>query len=285
MPANARLVGLARVVHPFPSLLDAAVTAAVAAVAGAPAARVLLLALAMLVLQMAIGAANDWADAPADAVADPAKPIPAGLLSRPTAARLALAAGAVGLVLAAVAGLAALVLAGAGLAAGLAYDLRLKGSPWSWLPYAVGIPLLPLFAWVGATGRLPAPLLVLVPVAVGAGAALALANALADLERDTLAGTATVATALGPERTRRAGVVLQAIVVVAALGSAIALGGDPAGLTVVAGGAVVVAAGLAVGARGSTLELRRAWEVQAVGIGIIAAGWIGSLAAAGRLAG
>lgn len=245
----------------------------------------LLLALAMLALQLAIGAANDWADAPADVVADPAKPIPAGLVSRSAAAGLAVVAGVLGLVLAAFAGTAALALAAAGLATGLAYDLRLKRTRWSWLPYAIGIPLLPVFAWVGATGRLPAALLVLVPVAFVAGAALAVANALADRERDIRAGTVTVATALGPGRARRVGIALQVVVIVAALGSAVMLGGDPAWVAVAAGGAVVVAAGLVLGAGRSPTASRRGWEIQAVGTGVIAAGWIGSLAAAGRLPG
>jgi hypothetical protein len=128
-------------------------------------------------------------------------------------------------VLAASAGTASLLVAGIGLGAGLAYDLRLKGTRWSWLPYAVGIPLLPLFGWVGAVGSVPPAFAVLLPVAVVAGAALAVANALADLERDERAGTETVATILGTGRARRAGALLQAAVVVAALGSALALGG------------------------------------------------------------
>ena len=66
------------------------------------------------------------------------------------------------------------------LAIGYAYDLRFKGTAWSWLPFAVGIPLLPVYGWVGATGGVPASFAVLVPAAVVAGAGLAVANARAD---------------------------------------------------------------------------------------------------------
>ncbi len=178
----------------------------------------------MLLLQFGIGAANDWADAAADATARPAKPIPAGLVRRPTAARIAVAAAAAGLALAVLAGLPALAVAAAGLATGLVYDLRLKRTRWSWLPYAVGIPLLPVFAWIGATGSLPASFAVLVPIALVAGAALAVANAVADVEGDLAAGIETVATSLGLDQARRVGGALQGLVVLVALSSAALLG-------------------------------------------------------------
>ena len=38
------------------------------------------------------------------------------------------------------------------LGVGLLYDLRLRGTALSWFPFAVGIPLLPVYAWLGATG-------------------------------------------------------------------------------------------------------------------------------------
>ena len=281
----ARLLGALRLVHPFPSLLDAAVVGALAGVAGAEAPRIALLGAAMLALQLGIGAANDWADAPLDAVARPDKPVPAGLVSRPAAARGAGALAATGLVLAALAGAATLLIALAGLAAGLAYDLRLKGTPWSWLPYAVGIPLLPVFAWVGATGDIPPVFAVLVPIATVGGAALAVANALADLDRDRLAGVPTVATTLGLPVARRVGAVLQAVVIGAAVGSAVMLGADPGGLALAGVGAGLTSLGVALGWGSGHVARQRAWEVQALGLALLAAGWTGGLAAAGLLAG
>jgi 4-hydroxybenzoate polyprenyltransferase len=277
--------GLLRLVHPFPSVLDAAVTAAVAAIAGADLSRIALLAAAMLLLQFGIGAANDWADAATDATAHPAKPIPAGLVSRPTAARIAVGAGAGGLALAALAGLPTHVVAAAGLATGLAYDLRLKRTRWSWLPFAIGIPLLPVFAWVGATGYLPASFAVLMPIAMTAGAALAVANAVADVEGDERAGTETVATSLGLQRARRLGVVLQGLVIAVAFSTAARLGGGAVWVALVAGGSVVIVAGLALSRSRHPTTRRRGWEVQAVGLAIVAAGWLGAVTAAGLPAG
>ncbi len=260
-------------------------TLAVATIAGADAPRVAVLAMSMLLLQFGIGAANDWADAPADGAARPEKPIPAGQVPRRLAARVAAVAAGTGLVLAAFAGPAALAVACAGLLSGLAYDFRLKGTPWSWIPYAVGIPLLLLFSWVGATGEVPPALGILLPVAMAAGAALAIANALADLERDRAAGVQTVATAVGIVVARRVGALLQAAVGVAALGSAAILGGSPAGIAVAAAGTGIVALGVGLGWGSGRIARQRAWEVQAVGLAVVAAGWVAALASTGRLAG
>ena len=281
----ARLAARSRLLHPFPSALDAAVVGAVAAVAGASPARIVLLAAAMLLLQFSIGAANDWADAPADAIANPVKPIPRGLVRRGSAAGVAAILAGVGLTLAGAAGGLALVIACLGLAAGIAYDLRLKGTRWSWLPYAIGIPLLPVFAWVGATGGLPPTFAVLIPLAIVAGAALAIANALADLERDRAAGTETIATTLGAEDARRLGAGLLVSAATAAIVTAIALGGPPGWIAVVAAGGLVAIGGVRLGWGAGARARQRAWEVQGLGAGVLAAGWVGAVAAAGRLAG
>ena len=55
---------LARLVHPFPSILDGAVVALVALVAGGAAPVAIVLGLSMTLLQFAIGTVNDLVDAP-----------------------------------------------------------------------------------------------------------------------------------------------------------------------------------------------------------------------------
>src|SRR5215207_1953397 len=145
--ALARIGGFLRLLHPFPSLLNAAVTVALAYVAvrgRPPLADVGTLALAMLCIQCAIGALNDWADRALDARTKPEKPIPAGLVRPALALTAALALAAV---LAARFGLAAWALAMAGLGVGVAYDLGLKRTPLSALTYAVALPLLPVWVW------------------------------------------------------------------------------------------------------------------------------------------
>jgi 4-hydroxybenzoate polyprenyltransferase len=270
----ARLAGLVRLVHPFPSILDGVVVSAVALLAGASTVDALRLGVAMSSLQFGIGATNDLVDAPRDAGHKPGKPIPAGLIGRPTALGVAAAAFVLGLLLSAASGPALAVLALVVIGIGLGYDLVLKGTPWSWVPFAVGIPILPVFGWLGTAGTLPAVFGLLVPVAVAAGAALAIANALADVERDLAAGAASIATALGPRRAWaiQAGLIL-AIVVVAGV-SAAALGASMGQVALVAAAGVVPLAGAALGRGGGAARRERAWQLEAVGIAGLAIAWI-----------
>ena len=272
------LSGLVRLVHPFPSALDAGVTLVLALLAGAPGGRAALLAIAMLAIQFSIGAVNDLSDAPADALAGRSKPLVDGRVPARLALGVAAAAAAAGIALSALAGPFAALIAVAGYGIGLAYDLRLKASAWSWLPYAAGIPLLPVFAWVGATGRLPGPMLALAGLGVLAGADLAIANSLADAERDAASGTATIARALGQGRALRLGALLGLAVSGTAAVSAVALAGPVPGTWLTCAGAAAMAGGTWIGFRG---HLQRGWEVQAVGLGVLAAGWVASLVAAG----
>ena len=251
------------------------------------------LALAMLAIQVGIGAANDLTDADRDAVVKPAKPIAAGLIAPDMARSVAVAGLGIGLLLAASVSPGALALAAAGAATGLAYDLRLKGTALAWLPFALGIPLLVLFAWWGARQEFSPAILVAAGLAVPAGAALAIANALPDAERDARTGVRSMATSLGLLRASRAVVGLQALVGSAAVASYLVLAGSGptvAGLTGawwagvgLAASVVLLAIGVILGAGQSVSWRQRGWELQAVGLGLLAAAWTGGLASAGRL--
>ena len=251
--------------------------AAIAIVAGADGPTAARLGLAMTALQVSIGALNDVVDAPRDAGHKPGKPIPAGLVS-PGVGRAVVAAGAAaGLAFAAPSGLSTIAVAIVGLAIGYVYDLALKGTAWSWLPFAVGIPLLPVFGWLGTTGSLPRSFLVLLPLAVLAGTALAIANARADGERDAAAGVDSVALRLGPER---AGVI-EAVLLGLVVGTAVVtlwLADGPIGAVAgVVGGGVIVAGGAVMGRSRDSGRLETAWEIVAVGLAILAAAWLAGI--------
>jgi 4-hydroxybenzoate polyprenyltransferase len=270
----ARAAGVVRLTHPFPSLLDGIATAVFALVAGALPADALRLGVAMTSIQVAIGTVNDLVDAPADAVAKPAKPIPSGLVPPGVGRLVAGIAVGVAVVLSIPSGWGTVALGLVCLAVGLTYDFALKGTAWSWLPFAVGIPLLPVFAWYGAVGTLPATFAVLIPTAVAAGAALAIGNAIADLERDEASGVTSIATALDAERAWRAQVVLLGAVGLAAFVSAAALGATPGQLAIVAVAAVVPFAAALAGRGRSPGGRERAWEAEAVGVALLAVAWI-----------
>ncbi len=237
----------------------------------------------MTALQASIGILNDVVDAPRDAGQKTSKPIPAGLVE-PGAARAGIVvAAAIGLALAAPSGPLVVALGAVILAIGYAYDLRFKGTPWSWVPFAVGIPMLPVFAWLGAAGMLPAFMGRLVIAAVLAGAGLAIGNARADLERDQATGVESVATVLGLRRSWNLGLGLVVAVLAVALPplvEATLRGSAPIAATIAAvAGAGLLFVASAVGYRAGPARRERAWELQAVGIAVLAVGWLGVVTA------
>ncbi len=240
----------------------------------------------MTALQAAIGALNDLVDAPHDAGRKPGKPIPAGLVSRGLTRIVIVGAGAVGLALSVLAGpaqptvgrflLAGLALIGLGI--GTSYDLKAKGTEWSWLPFALGIPLVPVFGWYGATGSLPVWFVVLVPMAVLAGAGLAIANARADLERDREAGDGSVAVRLGPDASWLVHACLLGVAAVIAIGWLVATGTTVPMSALVAGGLAAIGWGLRLSRAGDAGRRERAWQLEAVGTAAVAVGWLASVA-------
>ncbi|HEV8698116.1 MAG TPA: UbiA family prenyltransferase [Candidatus Limnocylindrales bacterium] len=270
---------LARLVHPFPSILDGLVVAGVALLAEGALTTALRLGLSMTLLQFAIGVVNDIVDAPADARHVPPKPIPAGMIERREAAVVAATAALIGLALAAPSGPALVALALAVLGIGLVYDLAAKGTPWSWVPFAIGIPILPIYGWFGATGALPPFFAVLILMAVLAGAGLAIANARADLGLDTEAGTTSVATMLGTDRSWWAEAALMVAAIAVGIVSLGGSGFDPVPWALVSAGIGIVVAGLVLGRRSERRARLRAWEAQAVGAAIAAIGWIAGISA------
>jgi 4-hydroxybenzoate polyprenyltransferase len=139
------------------------------------------------------------------------------------------------------------------------------------------LPLLPVYAWVGATGELTVEFAVLVPCATLAGMGIAIANALADVERDRLVGADSIARSLGSKRAWRIHVGLLGAASAGALASAVALRGAgergaDAGLLVALLGVALVAIGAWLADRPASVD--RGWEVEAVGLAALAVGWV-----------
>ena len=228
----------------------------------------------MTALQVSIGALNDIHDAPLDAGHKPGKPIPAGLVSVPAAWAVVVGGAVAGAALGAVIDSRVAALALVVLVIGYGYDLVAKGTAWSWLPFAIGIPLLPVYGWLGALGTLPSFFIALVPMAVLAGAALAIANSRADLERDVAAGTTSVATHLGLEGSWRLHAGLWLSVLVVGLGWLAFR--EVGSLELVS---VVAAAGLIGAAAAWSRDRRptgreRAWQFEAVGGALALLAWL-----------
>ncbi|MEO6349140.1 MAG: UbiA family prenyltransferase [Candidatus Limnocylindrales bacterium] len=273
-----RAVGLFRLVHPFPSLLNSGLVAAIVLVAGGSGAQAVVLGLSMLGLQFCIGAVNDVFDQALDAESKPAKPIPAGLVSPHVAKAVAMAAGGIGVALAIGARLdiAVPLMALWMLGAGLVYDAWLKPTRFGWMCFAAAFPVLPVFAWYGATGMMPPRWEVLLPVAALAGPALQLANGLVDLETDAAAGLRTLPVLLGRRTTLVAMASLMAVI--HALAWLTLPAASEALPRLVTGAATVIAAiGVALSFRASRQMRDLGWSVQAASIAVLGAGWLLSL--------
>jgi 4-hydroxybenzoate polyprenyltransferase len=224
-----------RLLHPFPSVVVALTGLAFAWLAApstlGPWEIPRLLGL-FLSSQLAIGAFNDFCDAELDAVAKPFKPIPSGAVPRRAALAIAALLVATTLWLGATFGATTLLLTVPATAAGLLYDFPFKRTRWSWLPYVLGVPLLPLWAW-SAVGTLPAAAVWTYPVGALLALSLHLANALPDDLGDRAVGSHGLVQWMGPARARWllciafAGALGLAVIVLALRGETIswALGG------------------------------------------------------------
>jgi 4-hydroxybenzoate polyprenyltransferase len=237
--------------------------------------RLLLLAGLLACNQYAAGALNDAVDAPADAAAGRGKPIQAGAISRRAVALLAVAAGLASLGFGLALGPATFALAVVGLACAWSYDLWLKGTAASVLPFAVALPVVPLFGY-GAAGRFPPVLWWAWPIGALLAVAANLADSLPDVERDRATGVRGRAARLG---VRRAAVLVAAgyaAALAVALASGLAAGDRP---VIVAGVAAAAGLGLAAAPAGASGPdgRRVAYRLLLAGMVCLALGWAGAV--------
>jgi 4-hydroxybenzoate polyprenyltransferase len=244
--ASTSLVrGLVLACHPLPTVAVTAFATAFAAAVGLPGGRVALVALAVLLGQLSIGWCNDWVDAPRDVAAGRRdKPAATGVVPpqvlgvAAVVALLACAAASLALGVRAAAAHALTVLGG------WAYDLWLKPTLASFVPYAVAFGALPAVATLAAaTPRLPEP------GVMAGGALLGLAahftNTVGDTEADAATGVRGLPQRLGAGTSLR----VSAVLVVLAAASLLTAARDAGALavTVLVLGAVGAAAGAVLG--------------------------------------
>ena len=208
----------------------------VTALAAGVGVRSLLLGAAILCGQASIGWANDYVDADRDRLVHRRdKPVAAGEIAASTVGR----AAAIALTLTVPLSLAVGWVSGAAhlVAVGSAwmYDLRLKQTVASWLPYALSFGLLPVII-AGALPGAPRPQPLMVGVAACLGVAAHFANTVGDAADDERTGVRGLPQRIGP----RASVAVAVVTLLVA-----------AGLLVLAtrgSAASIAAAGVAIGA-------------------------------------
>lgn len=203
------LLGLLVGCHPGPTATVTFAVAALAWTAGQTMPRLVWVVLAVLTGQLAVGWCNDARDGGRDLRAGRSeKPVVRGWIDPPALAVAAVLAATACVPLSYLAGGtvggSAHVLA---VASALAYDLWLKATPLSLLPWMVSFGLVPFFVTYGLQPpQPPAAWVVIVGVLLGSGAHLA--NAARDIASDRRAGVAGLAGALGSAASRTLAVVV-----------------------------------------------------------------------------
>jgi 4-hydroxybenzoate polyprenyltransferase len=245
VPPAGSPAALVRVVleaaHLAPTLAVTLVVALLAVADRQPVATAVLVTAAVLAGQLTIGWGNDLADLGRDRrVGRSDKPLATGRVSATLVLRCLVVAGVACVVLSFLAGWrSALVHLLLGVGAGHAYNLVLKGTAWSWLPYAVAFGTLPaVVTLAGPTPHWPPGWMMATAALLGMAAHLL--NVLPDLADDAATGVRGLPHRLGPSRTR---VTATGLLV---LGSVLAVFGPPGAASRWAVAALAAVAVLAV---------------------------------------
>jgi 4-hydroxybenzoate polyprenyltransferase len=234
-PAPRGPLALLAATHPGPALAVTAVAGLLAAAEDAPAGRVVLVVAAVLAGQLSIGWSNDLLDLARDRQVGRAdKPLATGAVDARTVRLACVVAVVLVVPLSLACGIAAGVVHLVCVACGWAYNLGLKATPWSWLPYALAFGGLPVFVSLAA-GAQPAWWAATAGALLGVGAHLV--NTLPDLDDDRATGVLGLPQRIGagPTRVLAVAVLLAASVLLATAAPGLATGGRVA---------VVVAAAL-----------------------------------------
>jgi 4-hydroxybenzoate polyprenyltransferase len=206
-----RFLGLLRATHPLPGAAVTALVGVVTAARGADAATVGWVVASTAVGQASVGWSNDYLDRERDRAAGRTeKP----LVTEEVSPRSVLVAAAVGWPVSAAlsvsVGLPESLIMLLAVGSAWAYNLGLKATPLSWLPYAVSFGLAPVYIWL-ATGDRPPTWIVATGALLGVGAHLL--NVIPDLEADRVSAMQGLPQRLG----LRGSLLLACVILVAAL--------------------------------------------------------------------
>jgi heme o synthase len=261
--------------HPEPAAAVTTVAAALAASAGRTAWGVVAVAFAVAAGQLSVGWCNDYVDRERDAVSGrPDKPVARGVIA-PGVVRWAAGVAVVAVVpLSLLSGWRAMLAHVAAVALAWAYDLGLKSTAYSVVPYTIAFGLLPVFVVLGLPGApLPPWWAPVAGALLGAGAHFA--NTLPDLAADLATGVRGLPHRVGEHASRiLSATLLLAASAVLAFGPRLPRSGASVVLIVVALAAAValVAIGSLIGRRpGSRAPFRATMLVALVDVVLLVA--------------
>lgn len=227
--------------------------------------------------QACVGMTNELLDLPQDRLVKPHRPLVDGRASPAIARTLAWGVGLGSLFLGLTFGWVGVLFSILGTGAGLLYNIWLKGTVMSWLPYAVSFSLLPVWPFVAFDNWKPALAwiwLLILPVSI----VLNIAQSLSDIDDDKTLGIDGLAGYFGRRRALRLMWIASALTIVLVL-----LTGSASGLSVILVAATIIA-GVLVGVAAWFCYQQpgpRAWDITwrsvAAAMGILGIGWFSAV--------
>lgn len=261
-------VGLLRACHPEPTVAVTAFAASLAVAMGRGAAGVAAVTVAVLAGQLSVGWQNDWLDAARDRAAGRRdKPVATGLVSRRLVGRAAAVAAVAAVPLSLVSGAEAAAVHLVAVALAWSYNLRLKATVASVVPYVLAFPALVAFVSLSRPAH-PWPPWWAPATAAALGAGAHLLNAAPDLANDLAAGVRGLPQRLGrPASLTASAVLLLGGTVVVSVGPGLPVWVAPTSMTA----AVATLAGgwLAGRQSGSRALFRAALGVAALDLAVL----------------
>lgn len=165
------------------------------------------LMLAMIFAQITIGVANEVSDVDIDTVTKKWRAIPAGHISRRGETIVAFISFVLAVGISASVSITASVLLSVGIGLGILYSARLKRTRYSWIPYAIAYPAVPIWVWL-SLDQFSGGLYVLFILAFPLVLAICVLNELRDFDEDFIFGLRGFVHGLGKEPARRLAFVL-----------------------------------------------------------------------------
>lgn len=179
---------LARATHPGPTISVTILALVIGIAVDLSPVRLVILVLVMLTNQVSVGLSNDWLDAHRDrSVGRADKPVAAGQVAVETVRATAVGAAAASLALSVLLGPWATLANAAFIVSAWGYNLGLKSTPFSVLPYLVSFGLLPTIVTASRPDEEVAAWWAMGAAAL-LGAAAHFANVLPDFDDDRVTG-------------------------------------------------------------------------------------------------
>ena len=268
------------VIHPFPALINALAGTVFYLIAAdfTQGGQLAALFLSILLIYASIGSMNDFCDIDLDTKTKSRKPIVRGDISPRATLVISCVAAIAGTLLSLSFSWSTLLVALSVLVSGMAYNFWAKGTLYSWVPYSVFIPALPVWAFVAADKFTP---VVLFSFPLGGLMSLALnvANTIPDLQGDTRYGLQGLSHRLGLDNSLLVLWLSLAFTIILLALTPLFLGNNATFLLpgIALGGVLLVAMIVDRLLYRSEASLRRGWYLSAVIAAVLGGAWVASL--------